>query len=142
MISDRTEKAGDVQAFLHYRQHCNGFDDSYKHPIGKMRYSDGLRVLATVAEAFWLIDLIAAWQLEIGKGVDRDFQVWWLEKLSPDAFSRSPDAPTHRITCWTDTPGDSEQICKQDIPYSDFPEELLPLKLWVNNGMLMLPEEY
>jgi len=104
-----------------------GTQNYYKHFTG-LFYTDGIKYLADKAGSYWLIDLIASWQI-YPKVRSCPFQIWEL-KVNEDR--------TAVITMKEDT---NEPIkAKQEIQFTDFP--LKEIKLYVVDGVLMLPSEY
>jgi len=95
--------------------------------------TDGVAYLMENAEAFWLFDAIASYQPKLKK---EEFQVWFLEKNKTgsgavlkgyrDYSEKNPDKFKPLVT--------------QKIPYTDFP--LKKVKLYVQNGVALLPSEY
>ena len=59
---------------------CNGSDNFYCHKPSLMLYTDGVKMMAEKAEAFWLIDLIISHQCKKEVNNER-FQVWELPRL-------------------------------------------------------------
>ena len=107
--------------------HFIGTENYYKHFTGLL-YTDGVKYLADKARAYWLIDLIASWQIH--KEVrDCPFQIWEL-KVNEDM--------TAVATMKEDT--DKDPVVEQKIDYTDFP--LDEIKLYLVDGVLMLPTEY
>jgi hypothetical protein len=90
-------------------------------------YSEGCRFVFESAKSYWLLNLIASWQDSI-LDVDKAFQTWELKKISDKNWV---------IKC---TDGNKRELCRQELSYSDFP--LDHIKLWLVNGVLMLPTEY
>lgn len=100
----------------------------YEHSTKLFEYTDGVKYLAENAGAYWLLDMIAAWQKRTRKDSRlRGFQLWILE-VQPD----------HRaiLNCYAD-PNDLRFLVR--IPFTDFP--LPSLKLYLENGVLCLPKE-
>lgn len=90
-------------------------------------YTDGVKAMAELCGAYWLIDLIASWQVE--KRVrTKPFQVWELT-VQDDRGS---------LTMRED--GGEPILAHQHIEYTDFP--LGEIKFYVASGVLMLPSEY
>ena len=87
-----------------------------------------VKYLADKAEAYWLIDAIASWQVE-KKVRNCPFQIWEL-KVNKDR--------TAILTMKEDT--DEPELVKQKIPYTDFPLDYQ--KLYLVDRVLMLPSEY
>lgn len=106
-----------------------GTENYYPHWIG-IRYTDGVKYLAEEAEAYWLIDAIASWQLspEVkGDPMLQRIQFW---KLRVDGHSAV-------LTCERD---ENNIAVTQKISYTDFPLE--SITLYLANGILLLPSEY
>ena len=94
-------------------------------------FTDGVKLMAEMCDAFWLINTVLSWQCE-DKVRNEPFQVWRLrfkDKATGDeAFLRCED-------------GNGRELARQEIEYTDFP---LPegVKLFLSDGVLMLPSEY
>jgi hypothetical protein len=119
-----------------------GTDNYYRHSLG-IHYTDGIRYLAQQTECFWLIDVIASHQTKrlLADEMLRDFQVWLLVVGDSHKFIKPKDGYKAVITCWKDTPDVGiKPSVRQDIEFTDFP--LSELKLYLCNGVLMLPSEY
>jgi len=104
-----------------------GAMEYYRHPLGII-FTDGVKYLADKAEAYWLIDAIASWQVE-KKVRNCPFQIWEL-KVNKDG--------TAILTMKEDT--DEPELVKQKIPFTDFPLDYQ--KLYLVDRVLMLPSEY
>ena len=87
--------------------------------------TDGVIALAEAAGCHWLLDVIGSHQRD--KRLDPSFQVWKLE-VSKDRSST--------VRGYNDT----VLIVTQSIAVTDFP--LDGLKLFVMDGVIMLPSEY
>jgi hypothetical protein len=94
-------------------------------------FTDGVKTMAEMCDAFWLIDAVFSWQCE-GKLKDEGFQVWKLifqdEEKGDDAILICED-------------GNGRELVRQKIDLTDFP---LPegIVLYLDGGVLMLPSEY
>jgi hypothetical protein len=88
--------------------------------------TDGVLELAKAAECFWLLDVIGSHQLN--RNLDPAFQVW---KLTLNHEDKSAAVRGYN---------DTKLVTTQHIPYSDFP--LDEVKLYLCNGVIMLPSEY
>lgn len=112
--------------------HAQGGDTFYRHWTGRIRYSQAVHYLAEVAGCHWLVDLIASHQpsvlRKVAKARDRDFQVWTLLVMGDKTASAICDN------------GNGLRYKRQYIPFTDFP--LDTVKLYVADGVLMLPGEY
>jgi hypothetical protein len=105
----------------------NGDLDRYRHWRRKLIFTPGIKHLADRAGAFWLVDLVASWQLN-GKVAAEQFQVWTLAVRSDQTATA------------TATDGNRAEIARQEIPFTDFP--LAEITVWFDGGTLMLPSEY
>lgn len=84
------------------------------------------------AECGWLIDAIASYQPEIqrsGNQMLEEFQIWELTRQQECKFL---------LVCKEDS--ETPPACRQEIEFSDFP--LDAIKLWLRDGILLLPSEY
>ena len=90
-------------------------------------YTDGVKAMAELCGAHWLIDLIASWQVE--KHVrTKPFQVWELiVRENRGSLTMREDAG-------------EPILVHQHIEYTDCP--LGEIKFYVASGVLMLPSEY
>lgn len=118
-----------VEKIQEYQRQCNGTNQWYRHPLMGMLYTDGVKLIAEECGAYWLIDAIASYQSKLQ---GEDFQLWILERNAVGDWI---------LACYTDSPETGKRLVRQQIRYSDFPEALLPLKLYVENNTLYLPEE-
>jgi len=100
----------------------------HRHWSG-LRYTDGVKFLVEKAKAYWLLDLIASWQLEaLCDEWLREFQLWEL-------FVRADRTAT--AVCSRD----SEDVAfRQEIKSTDFPLDYL--KVYVERGVVLLPFEH
>ena len=101
----------------------SGSENWYRHSK-RLIYTDGISFVAEKAGAYWLIDLIASYQ-----PVAEEFQVWILKKSGHGYVVECSD-------------GNDNIVIKQDLEYTDFPEENMPFKMYYCNETLMLPSEY
>jgi hypothetical protein len=97
-------------------------------------FTDGVKFVADTCEAHWLVTAIASHQIE-PKLREVAFQVWELESPKTD------EAPWI-LSCWSDIPGESTLLAKQEIEFSDFPWGLCPFRMWVEGNVLLLPSEH
>lgn len=106
---------------------CTGTSTYWKHPIGKITYTDGIKWVADTAGAYWLIDLIASHQGNAS--LKREwFQLWEMTVTGRSAV----------VTCRHDT--GTPPLVTQRIGYTDFPEGTW--KFYLIDGVLMVPREY
>jgi hypothetical protein len=94
-------------------------------------FTDGVKDMAEMCGAFWLIDAVFSWQGE-GNVKGESFQVW---KLSFEDNTKGDEAV---LTC---EDGNKKELVRQKIEYTDFP---LPegITLFLDGGVLMLTSEY
>ena len=94
-------------------------------------FTDGVKDMAEMCGAFWLIDAVFSWQGE-NKVKGENFQVW---KLSFEDKAKGDEAV---LTCEN---GNNNELTRQKIEYTDFP---LPegITLYLDGGVLMLTSEY
>ena len=104
----------------------NGTDNYYKHLFGIV-YTDGIRFLAEECQCYWLIDLVASYQLD-PKVKCEEFQVYKLRV----------NADKSAVVEISD--GNNNIIATQEIEFTDFP--LDEIDLWFANNVLYLPSEH
>lgn len=120
----REEKRAELNASL-----CQftGSETWYRHALNqRVLYTDGVLFLAETAGAFWLVDEIALankFQRKVGR---EEFQVWTLKVKGSRATLVCDD-------------GNGNVVYRKSIPFTDFP--LDEIKLWFENGTIMLPSE-
>ena len=100
----------------------------YKHWLG-LKYTEGLKHLASETNSYWLIDTIASHQTKPFLSDIRlqEFQIWCLQVENSSGV----------LICEWDT---NQEILRQEIEYTDFP--LSEIKLYLVEKVLMLPNEY
>ena len=110
-------------------QHSGGTDQWHKVSALFPRHTmtDGVKHLAEMCKAFWLLDAILSHQVH-AKVRCQPFQVWQLKHAGNDVYL---------LTC---EDGNNNQVTQQKIPYSDFPYE--EATIWLVNNVLLLPCEY
>ena len=125
MTSTATTLKADLAQFT-------GTEQVYRHMFG-MKFTDGVKYMADVAKAYWLIDVIASHaQKRVNRS--RPFMVARLVVKDGSAtFTLHED--------WSDSePKKFKAIARQRIPFTDFPLE--SIKFYVCSGLIMLPSEY
>lgn len=98
----------------------------YRH-FTNLHFTEGVRAMADLFEAYWMIDLVMSYQVE-PKIRRQPFQTWTLKRLQDCEF----------VAIATD--GNDNVIAKQRIPFSDFKAD--ELTLWLEEGVLLLPSEH
>lgn len=103
-----------------------GTENWYRHLSGLL-YTDGVLAVAEAYRAFWMIDLVFSHQLSPNVKAE-SFQKWVLKRRQNDAFVATCDD------------GNGHIVTEQEIPLSDFSDDLLTL--YFTEGILLLPSEY
>lgn len=132
-----TKTPQEVADLLNGLRHFHGSETLYRHWTGALKYTEGVKYLADQAGAQWLVDLVASYQgVPVGDSklvpaeATGGFQLW---TLTVDRQSRSAMAELRADTS-------SPVLVSQAIEWTDFP--LDDAKLYLRNGVLMLPSEY
>jgi hypothetical protein len=132
---DIIEEKQIVEAVLDLSCFSNGSDNFYAYNFGRTRigiYTDGVKHIADVCGAYWLIDLIMSYQTPKFKAKN-EFQVWILKSNGKGGA----------IAVCED--GDGNKVITQKIGFSDFPFKKVEngeMKMWFTGGTLLLPCEY
>jgi hypothetical protein len=93
-----------------------------------VKCTDGVKYLAESCGAFWLLDAIFAHYVKLQRlGIDEVFATLTVNLDKQAAVLVGTD-------------GDGRELFKQKIRYTDFP--LPKVKIWVMDGVAMLPNEY
>jgi len=117
----------DPVTLLRELAHFTGDLERYRHWTRRLIYTPGIQHLAEQASPYWLIDLVASWQVQ-PEVAQEDFQVWKLVVRSDRTATATARGDDQRV------------LTSQDIPYTDFPLE--ETTLWLIDGTLLLPGEY
>jgi hypothetical protein len=105
-----------------------GSENWFKHWLGKMLFTDGVKFIADSAGAYWLIDEIAISQT-LPKVRAQEFQVW---VLKVDLEKRKGV-----LSC---DDGNGNVVFTKRIEYTDFP--LPEIRFYCTDGVILLPSEY
>ena len=105
----------------------NSSGNFYRHKPSLILYTDGVKELVEKCNAYWLIDLIISHQCREVVNLE-SFQVWDLKRVTNDVFTILA------------TDGNHNKVTSQEIPFSDFPYDLVTI--WLVDGCLLLPSEY
>ena len=97
----------------------------------KFLFTDGVKVMAEMCEAFWLITSVFSWQSD-EKVKNEQFQVWTLR------FNDKEKGDEATLIC---EDGNDNELIRQEISFTDFPL-LEGVMLFLDNGVLMLTSEY
>ena len=115
----------EIQEILNYAMSTEAYHKFSPFPQAPL-ITDGVQAIADAAECFWLLDIIASYQPQ--RQLDPHFQVW---ELIVDL---------ERKTATVNGYNDTTLVVTQDIPFTLFP--LPHLKLYVIDGIILLPSEY
>ena len=63
---------------------CTGSECLYVNPIGKLRYSEGVKFLADNTDCYWPIDAIASYQPQLLKIETFQYLQFWNLIVNPD----------------------------------------------------------
>lgn len=107
-----------------------GSEVYYQNPFG-IRYTEGVQYMAEHGGAYWLIDAIASWQRNPKVRNDRMLQEIQFWKLTVH------EDRSATLICERDQ---GDVAIEQQIPFTDFP--LAEVKLYLQEGVLLLPSEY
>jgi len=100
-------------------------------PNENLKITDGVKDMAEICEAHWLVTAIFSWQI-YSKVRKEGFQVWRLQ------FNDREKMDDAVLIC---EDGNNREVTRQRIGYTDFP---LPegIRFFLDSGVLMLPSEY
>ncbi len=103
-----------------------GTEHYYPYLLG-LFLTDGVKIIAEKEECFWLLDVIASYQI-LEKFRNEEFQVWKLERVGGKQY---------RIVA---TDGNDNFLAEQNILFSDFFfQEFI---IWKEGDVLLLPSEH
>jgi hypothetical protein len=111
--------------------HCIGTEHYYIHSSKICVFTDGVKAMADQYQAYWLIDVIASYQIT-RKIKSIPFQIWIINSAQGKAV----------IEMQQDT--GQPVLVRQQIPFTDFPEGSLQLYC-IDDGthrVILLPSEY
>ena len=108
---ETTDKDKSIALRQDRSQRTLGTNQYWKHLFGLV-YTDGVKAHADIAEAYWLIDAVASYQMDIAKFQNEHggFVLWKLEVKDGSAV----------LTASRDS--GEEPFIKQDIEFTDHPE--------------------
>jgi hypothetical protein len=119
-----------------YRSFCNGTDEyhQYNNFISSANITDGIKLMADTYDAYWFLDLILSYQTREWKKrhppMDYPLQYWFLKK------NEGKDS----CTVWMEYIEGIPAI-KQEIEYTDFPEQEFKMKFNAYDLVMCLYEE-
>ena len=123
-VMTRQEKAAWLKENL---DQFTGTEHHHRHVLRNVVYTDGVKAMADVAEAHWLLDLVASHQRKWASVAP--FQLWLLT-VNPDR--------TAYVTMQEDK--GSPVLVRQEMHYTSFP--LDEFKLYCIDSVILLPSEY
>lgn len=109
----------------------NGADQWYRHQLTQYVYTQGVKEIAELYEAHWLIDQILILNRS-AKEFGEDFQCWIFKRVFVN------DEPTTRFSLSMDD-GNEHLVFALSIHFSDFAGDIV--KFYFENTTLYLPEE-
>jgi hypothetical protein len=105
-----------------------GSQTIYRHSLGMLRYTEGVKYLAQEAQCYWLLDAIGSYQHRLLANPKlKEFQIWRLAVKDESGV----------LICEEDT---DIEVLRQVIEYTGFP--LPGITLYLTDKVLMLPSEY
>lgn len=125
--TDNSERIAKVKQDL---AHFYGTERYYQHltPFGlKFNYTDGVRYVAKELGAYWMLDIIASYQIS-NEVSGEEFQVFKFVKHDNDSMTL------------TISNGNEKVLATQEIEFTDF--LLDEMTFWFLNGVAILPSEY
>jgi hypothetical protein len=123
-METKTKKTLDASELANF----TGTENWYKHWLGKVVFTDGIKFVAEQAGAFWLVDEIAINQTR-PKVRAEEFQVWVLKV--------NLEKRKGVLSC---DDGNGGVVFSKKIEYTDFP--LPEIKFYCTDGVILLPSEY
>ena len=94
---------------------------------GAFKCTDGAMFVANECEAFWMLDLVASYQVS-PKVAKEPFQVYKFKKTGDSSM------------LVTIEDGNKNELATQKIHFTDFP--LDEIEMWFIRGVILLPSEY
>ncbi len=116
-----------------------GGELSFINPLTKLKYTEGIKIVAEKTESYWFLDLIASYQ---NKLKNEGFQVWKLEReysftMVGDVRFVGQRKDSFNVVC---EDGNDNVLIKQHIHFSEFPFD--NYIVWCIEGVVLLPVEY
>ena len=112
----------------------NGTDQYWKHLFG-LKYTDGVKAHAEIAQAYWLLDAIASWQPQVKMHYDKH-DGWMVWRLT--AWKAKRGGRVAELTARAD---DKEpHFIRQKIEFTDHP--LGTWEFWQEGDVVIIPEEH
>jgi hypothetical protein len=123
-----TTDSPEMSALKHHLSGFIGTECYHQLSLVPIRCTDGVYALAERAQAYWLVDVIASYQLD-PKFRKMPFQVWEI----------SVDANKYAVVLMRQDSGKKPEV-EQVVPYTSFPAG--KFEFFLQHGVLMLPSEY
>lgn len=60
MTAVSTDRASEI---LHSLAYCTGSTEWFQHWTRRIRYTEGVKQMAELCQAYWLIDIVASYQM-------------------------------------------------------------------------------
>ena len=108
-------------------QHTGG-DTVYRHLLFDVRYTAGVKQMAELCGAWWLVDAISSHQPRCMKDPMLKEMQFWSFNLVKKGWA---------LICYRDQ---DDEAFRQEIEFSDFP--LDTIEIWMCNNTMLLPSEY
>lgn len=149
-MANEQELKARAEKVREYEAHTIGSEEFHRFcGFSNMIATDGMLFVAETCGAFWLLEAVASHQPEIGKkhGELSRFQVWKLERRCEQQLKSVDEppvsAPSWWLEAWSDTPNHPNSIClaRQEIGYSDFPEDLSGFEFYAEGPVILLKNE-
>lgn len=113
---------------------CTGTEHLYRHLFGQLKYTDGVRTLADLANSYWLIDVIASH----APTIQRMAPDTWAFGIVRLVVTETAGGRSARFDWREDT--DTTPVVQQDIAFTDFP--VGTFECYVVDGVVLLKSEY
>ncbi len=118
-----------------------GSGNLYRHWTNRIVFTDGIKEMAEICGAYWLIDLVASHMSRKLMDAADGFHVWTVKRV---ADKEMPDRVGFNVVCQRDT--GTKPLVSQDGEFTTFP--LDEFKFYVADGgpggtiVMLLTSEY
>lgn len=121
--------SSDMKYDPHILKSFTGTQQYYRYGLkGELLLTEGAKYVADAAGAYWLMDEIALAQRFNKQVKSEEFQLWVLSVRKNNSALLTCDDGNGRI------------VYNKHILFTDFPDQ--SIKLYLTNGVIMLPGEY
>ena len=116
-----------------------GGELSFINPLTKLKYTEGIKIVAEKTESYWFLDVIASYQKKLSA---QGFQVWKLEReysfttVNEEKFVHQRK-DSFNVVC---EDGNDNVLLKQHLSFSEFEFDIYTV--WCIDGVVLLPCEY